>query len=218
MGRRVKINKLNSIDPRGNLYYVKLKTECGILYKIGFTTYESVEARMSYGGSDDWRYIDKVLMFKYLPDAFKVEQKLHSILYKKKVFEEYSANENFPLSKNGQTELYIDDVLDLDPYFSESQKVETIRKLKDKRLLIAGRTTGQNSFENILIKFSVILIAPLGLVIIIIISILEGVNTKKEVSEFFDRLTGGKRKEAEEEAEIRNKINSVMNEINIHTG
>lgn len=84
MGRRVRINKLNRTDPKGNLYYVKLNTECGILYKLGFTTLESVEARMSYGGSDDWRYIDKVLMFSYLPDAFEVEQKLHSCLNKKR--------------------------------------------------------------------------------------------------------------------------------------
>lgn len=216
MGRRIRSNTLKKTDPRGNLYYVKLNTECGILYKLGFTTLESVEARMSYGGSDDWRYIDKVLMFTYLPDAFEVEQKLHSCLDKKKAFEKYSANKDFPLSKNGQTELYIEDVLGLDPYFSENQKIETTRKLKDKKLFVAGRTAGQDGFENILVKFLVMLLAPLGLAIIILMSILEGGNTKKEISEFFDRLTGGKRKTAEEEAELKVKVKSIMHKINIH--
>lgn len=216
MGRRVRINKLNRTDPKGNLYYVKLNTECGILYKLGFTTLESVEARMSYEGSDDWRYIDKVLMFSYLPDAFEVEQKLHNCLNKKKAFEKYSANKAFPLRKNGQTELYIEDVLGLDPYYSEKQKIETTRKLKDKKLFVAGKTAGQAGFENILVKFFVILLAPLGLVVIILMSILESGDTKKEVSEFFDRLTGGKRKAEEEDAEIRAKVDSIMRKINVY--
>ena len=84
MARKIRRDRLHRADPKGNLYYVRLNTEYGIFYKIGFTTFGSVEARMSYGGSTDWQYIDKVLMFKNLPDAFEVEQKLHTYLDKKK--------------------------------------------------------------------------------------------------------------------------------------
>lgn len=216
MARKIRGNRLHRVDPKGNLYYVRLNTEYGIFYKLGFTTFRSVEARMSYGGSTDWQYIDKVLMFKNLPDAFEVEQKLHTYLDKKRVFAKYSADEELPLCGNGQTELYIEDVLHLDFYYSESKKIETVRKLKDKRLLIAGKTHEQDSFESILVKFFTILLAPLGLIIIIIIvmSKLEGGDTKREVSDFFDRLTRGEKEKEREDAELRAKLEVILRRIN----
>lgn len=215
MARRRIRNRLHRADPKGNLYYVRLNTEYGVFYKLGFTTFGSVKARMSYKGSTDWQYIDKVLMFKNLPDAFEVEQKLHAYLDKKRAFAEYSANQALPLYRNGQTELYIEDVLHLDFYYSESQSVETLRKLKDKKIFVAYKSQDQENFELLIIKFFTILLSPLGLIIIILMSKLEGGDTKKEVSDFFERLTGNnKEKEIKEEAEIRDKIENILRSIN----
>lgn len=214
MARKIRRDRLHRADPKGNLYYVRLNTEYGIFYKLGFTTFGSVEARMRYGGSTDWQYIDKVLMFKNLPDAFEVEQKLHTYLDKKKAFAKYSSNKEFPLCGNGQTELYIEDVLHLDFYYSESKKTETARKLKEKKLLIIGKTPEQDNFESILVKFFTMLLAPLGLIIIIVMSKLEGGDTKKELSSFFDRLTGGGKETEREEAELRAKLEVILRRIN----
>lgn len=196
---------------------MRLNTDCGVFYKLGFTTLESVEARMSYGGSNDWRYIDKVFLFLNLSDAYEVEQKLHSCLSSKKAFGRYSAAKDFPLSKNGQTELYIEDVLGLDPEYSENQRKETLYKLKDKRLFIAGKTHQQDKLENIFVavvgRLLLIPLAPIGLVLIILFSKLEGSDTKKEVADFFDRMTGGKRTAVRESAELKANLEGIMSRI-----
>ena len=108
-------------DMEGYLYYVRLKTSKGIFYKIGFTRQKSVEDRFSYGGSENYRLIDKVLLFKYSMYAYVYELLLHNHLSHVKaltsggltsLFRDLS---EYPLFKDGQTELYKHDVLGLDP-------------------------------------------------------------------------------------------------------
>lgn len=218
MARRTGYNQTMPTNKAGNLYYVRLNTECGVFYKLGFTTMRTVQARFEYGGSNDYQYIEKILLFVNLKDAFDVEQQLHSYLSKKKAFGKYSAAEEFPLSKNGQTELYIDDVLNLDPDFTESQSKDTARILKSKRLLIAGKTDEQGRRQDLFVSITVpillILFAPVSIVFIIVMSILEGKNTKNELLEFWDRMTGNKRQIAKEEIELKKNLESIMHRLN----
>ncbi len=64
----------------GYLYYIRLNTEKGLLYKIGFTKMENVEKRFSYGGSDKYKQIEKVFMYKYSMYAYDIELLLHNHL------------------------------------------------------------------------------------------------------------------------------------------
>lgn len=126
----------------GYLYYIRLKTEKGRFYKIGFTKMESVEDRFSYGGSENYKLIDKVLMYKYSMYAYDIEFLLHSHLRKFNTYNRYKfvnlfrdLNEH-PLFGDGQTELYKIDVLGLDsdykkPFISfDSAKGDFVRRRK----------------------------------------------------------------------------------------
>lgn len=183
----------------GHLYYVRLRTELGIFYKIGFTTMGSVEKRLNYKGSNDARYIDKVLLFSYLQDAYDVEQKLHGLLYKKRAFSEYSADHNFPLSKNGQTELYTEDVLNLDSSYTDSQRIDTEQKLHNKRLEMRGKTKSQDDLENSIVKLVMILFSPLIILLRIVIALFEKKNIGDELSEITDSIFNDNKKAREVE-------------------
>lgn len=112
-------------DMEGYLYYIRLKTSKGIFYKIGFTRQKSVEDRFSYGGSKNYQLIDKVLFFKYSMYAYEYELLLHNHLCHVKALESGSFASLFrdlseyPLFKDGQTELYKHDVLGLDPHYKK---------------------------------------------------------------------------------------------------
>lgn len=114
----------------GNLYYVRLRTPQGIFYKLGYTNLESVESRLRYQGKGDEKYIDKVLLFMYRSNAYNIEQLLHHHFRKKRAFGKFSADPSFPLSKNGQTELYVEDVMELDEDYTPQQLKQTKRAMK----------------------------------------------------------------------------------------
>ena len=124
----------------GNLYYVRLKTESGILYKLGFTSLESVHARLSYGGSGHEKLIDKVLFFEYFEDAFDIEDKFHSLFKNKAVFSKRYPKPYAPLFNNGQSELYAEDILMLDPEYSLEQAADVVRKLEISDYINKGMT------------------------------------------------------------------------------
>lgn len=123
---------------KGNLYYVRLKTNCGVLYKIGFTTLESVEKRLGYEGSRDVQLIDRVFLFLEFDDAYQIEQELHKLLYRKKAFGNYSNNRAFPLCKNGQTELFTEDVLKMDSSFTVDQGEASALNIRSKKSSLTG--------------------------------------------------------------------------------
>lgn len=115
--------------PDGHVYYVRLSTPKGRLYKIGFTKMASVEERFSYDGSDAYKLIDKVLLFKYSPYAYTIETDyLHGHLRSQKAYKDYGIKNLFrdssklPLFRDGQTELYQHDVLGLDPDYRPPRK------------------------------------------------------------------------------------------------
>jgi hypothetical protein len=112
----------NQHQQSGNLYYIKLKTDLGIFYKIGFTTYQNINDRFNYDNSNDYRLIQETLMFQYYDDAYLKEQRLHKQYKYKKAFYKYSNESYLPLPNNGQSELYYDDILSLDKNFSKKEK------------------------------------------------------------------------------------------------
>ena len=112
--------------PDGNLYYVRLKTPVGTMYKLGFTKMSSVRERLAYQKSGDEQYIDKVLLFAHRPDAFTVEEQLHGYFGQKRLFGKYAAQKDRPLAGNGQSELYANDILGLDPEFTKIQEKKEI--------------------------------------------------------------------------------------------
>lgn len=104
----------------GYLYYVRIKAEQGVFYKIGFTTFDSVQARLrQFGRPGDEDLVDHILLFEHFEDAFDIESKLHRSLLKKRAFSPFRQRTQMPLFRNGQSELYYDDVLGLDSAFSE---------------------------------------------------------------------------------------------------
>lgn len=119
----------------GNLYYIRLKTSFGLMYKLGYTSMESVEARLAFNGTGDEKFIDKILFFLSFDDAYDIELTLHEYFAAKSFFRNYQ-DIDMPLSGNGQTELYLEDILSLDNEYSTDQAVEThksIRRFQMKR-------------------------------------------------------------------------------------
>lgn len=111
--------RLAPSSPAGHLYYVRLKTEFGQFYKLGFTKAGSVAERFSYGGSNYHESIDNEFLFVYLDDAYDVETRLHRHFSTKKSFGMFSAIPDMPLYRNGQGELYYADILKLDPNYTQ---------------------------------------------------------------------------------------------------
>ncbi|HGY9638059.1 TPA: GIY-YIG nuclease family protein [Pseudomonas putida] len=129
--------KINFTGDVGNLYYVRLNTPLGKFYKIGFTKMKSVNDRLAFQGTGDEKYIDEVLYFKFHLGALDLEQCLHGHFHDKAAFRQYSADVDMPLPKNGQSELYYDDVLNLDAGFTPEQAKLTRKAVE---LAIAKRT------------------------------------------------------------------------------
>jgi hypothetical protein len=127
MRYRTKHNYRSGFKPpeqqSGHLYYVRLKTSVGTMYKLGFTAMPSVHARLAYQGLGHEKMIDAVLLFHYLDDAWTVEQELHDYFRTKAIFA--TKEEHMPLFRNGQSELYRYDILGLDPLFKGSQSEAT---------------------------------------------------------------------------------------------
>lgn len=101
-------------DPSGNVYYARLLTNQGIFYKLGYTKKSTLHERMAYGGTDDERLIDQVLLFSFQPDAWDIEQTLLENFDKLKAFGKYSNDKAFPLAGRGQSELFREDILGID--------------------------------------------------------------------------------------------------------
>ena len=108
-------------DPSGNLYYARLSTPSGPVYKLGYTTMQTVHERLSFNGQGDEQMIDAVLFFSYFADAYAMEQVLHNSFSHLAPFHKNDPKWYFPLSGNGQSELYFEDVLGLDPNYTQVQ-------------------------------------------------------------------------------------------------
>jgi hypothetical protein len=120
----------------GNLYYVRLCTPVGMLYKIGFTTMGSVHERLAFRGDGTDTLIDRVLLFAHFSDASDLEQELHKLFRRSAAF--CGWDEQMPLFANGQSELYCEDVLELDNNYSRRQSLETAEEIEFVRHVAYG--------------------------------------------------------------------------------
>ena len=77
---------------------------------------ESVQARFAYKGNGDENLIDEVLFFEYFDNALEMERTLHSYFADRALFPG-KGEPDMPLAANGQSELYSEDVLVLDPSY-----------------------------------------------------------------------------------------------------
>lgn len=123
----------------GHLYYIRLKTNFGPLYKLGFTSMSSVYERFAYKGNGDEKLIDEVYLFAYDREAFYHEVKLHSHFGRKKAFGEFSNRIDFPLYQNGQSELYYSDILGLDSSYTEERGQQTFDAIHLRRASASSR-------------------------------------------------------------------------------
>jgi hypothetical protein len=107
----------------GYVYYARFNTNKGKFYKIGFTKMKTIEKRFSYNGSENYKLIDEVFMYKYSLYAYEIEHMFHSVLSWEQTYGYHSIRKYFldlskhPLFGDGQTELYKEDVLGLDPQY-----------------------------------------------------------------------------------------------------
>jgi len=108
-------------DPAGNVYYARMKTKWGTFYKLGYTSQSSLENRLNYGQKSDGDLVDRVLLWSWSDTALREEQSLHGLFQDKRVFGKYGRFHNGPMYKNGQSELYAEDILDLDPECTDEQ-------------------------------------------------------------------------------------------------
>ena len=118
----------------GTLYYVRLKTSVGILYKLGYTTLSSVEERLAYQGRGDEKLLDRVLFFKHFDNAAEMESAAHEHFIRKSAFGRFSNEPGMPLFGNGQSELYAEDILGVDPNYLAGQSSNTLVKIMEKRM------------------------------------------------------------------------------------
>jgi hypothetical protein len=114
----------------GNLYYVRLKTPVGPLYKLGYTTMKSAQERFAFQGENHEALIDQVLFFGYFDDAFDLEDQLHQHFRSQAAFSKKYPQAHGPLYKNGQSELYSEDILGLDSQYASEQSERTKQNLK----------------------------------------------------------------------------------------
>lgn len=116
---------------QGHVYYVRLKTRFGPAYKLGFTAGGSVEERLGFQGKGHELLIDEVLYFEHWNDAYEIETELHGLLAHKQAFRGMGAHlEDMPLAGNGQSEVYLEDVLGLDWKFTPEQAKQTLENIR----------------------------------------------------------------------------------------
>lgn len=120
----------------GNIYYVRLRTEVGLVYKLGFTARASVEQRLSWGGRDDDRLVDSTIAFVNSENALSIEQTFHAFFRETALFPMPEAD--MPLFDNGQSEIYAEDILGLDPAYTPHQAAQTRENLLILRLRRRG--------------------------------------------------------------------------------
>lgn len=123
-------------DKEGNLYYVRLKTSLGPMYKLGFTTMASVKERFAFQGAGHEDQIDKVIAFVPDTGALLIEQRLHRHFKRHSVFP--IIERDMPFAGNGQSELYVEDILQMDFEYTPEQGKRVHAALMQGRMAQAG--------------------------------------------------------------------------------
>jgi hypothetical protein len=134
-------------DPEGILYYVRLKTQFGVLYKLGFTSLESVHERLAYQGRGHEKLIDAVLFSAHFDDALVLEQCLHDHFKSRSLFP--VPDRDMPLFENGQSEIYADDILGLDKTYTECRAKAVVSAIQTWKLRRLGKTESEIATQAI---------------------------------------------------------------------
>jgi hypothetical protein len=100
----------------------------------------SVEARLAFKGDGAERLIDEVLLFHYFTDGWEREQELHALFTPEKLFP-CGSWIHMPLHKNGQSELYGADILQLDHRYTEQQ----LKDVEDNVLVFDTTSAGDRN-------------------------------------------------------------------------
>lgn len=112
----------------GHVYYVRLTTPVGLMYKLGFTSLGSVQERFAYQAKGHEKLIDRVLLFAFFEDALAMERDLHAHFSSKALFP--IEDRHMPFFANGQSEIYCEDILGLDGKFKQAQSIETRQNIR----------------------------------------------------------------------------------------
>lgn len=172
-------------NPAGNIYYARMKTKWGIFYKLGYTSKSSLEERLNYGEKNDGSLIDCVLLWSWSDNALHEEQRLHGLLHDKRVFGKYGKFHNGPMYKNGQSELYAEDILDLDADCTESQVKNSLKAVEKIGVEYRNNPIGDHPIWHVVGAVLMVVFSPL----ILLRKILEEVvpAMKKEKEEYLKR-------------------------------
>jgi Meiotically Up-regulated Gene 113 (MUG113) protein len=163
-GRQISIDGLERLEPRkprgtgpqaiaGYVYYARLKTKFGPLYKLGYTSLGSVQERLAYQGKGHDRLIDVVLAFAPFDNALEVEQRLHAKFAHRQAFPKHLQHPDDPLQGNGSSEIYATDVLKLEDV-SEDILLEREYAVEESLMRERMKRAGQSS-ERIAEKLAV---------------------------------------------------------------
>lgn len=117
-------------NPKGHVYYARLKTPQGIFYKLGYTSKATLVERMSYGNTGDEKLIDHQFFFTFREDAWDVEQTLLEYFDSHRAFGKFSNDPKMPLGGRGQSELFQRDVLGLDDDLYRIEDEDTKKAIK----------------------------------------------------------------------------------------
>jgi len=148
-------------NPAGYVYYVRLKTRWGLFYKLGYTNQPTLEHRFNYGEKNDWDLVDRVLLWAWSDTALQDELRLHELLHDKRVFGRYGRFHNGPLYKNGQSELYAEDILDLDPDCTDEQVKSSIKAAKKIGIEYRNDPIGDHPIWHVVFALLKVLLSPL---------------------------------------------------------
>jgi hypothetical protein len=125
-------------NPAGYVYYARLRTDYGMLYKLGYTKKRSLAERMAYGGHGDEKLIDQEIFFTYREDAWDVEQTLLDYFTSQRAFGKYSKDARKPLCGRGQSELFARDILGLDDSLYITPDAQTLAKIRAQGEEVGG--------------------------------------------------------------------------------
>lgn len=139
----------------------------------------SVEQRFSYNNSTNYNLIDEVLLFEHDYNAHSREQKIHRKYRMKKAFSKYSNKTYFPLAKNGQSELYYEDILEKDSSYSKEKAELT-------KLNIKAMEMNKNILGYIVMFLAFIALFPISLgVVLVVLFLSEPIDKSLPFSEAY---------------------------------
>jgi len=124
-------------DKEGYVYYVRLNTPLGFLYKLGFTSMPSVKERFAFQNKGHENQIDFQYPFMKSKNALSIEQTLHAHFEHKAAFP--IPEDGMPFFENGQAELYVEDVLEMDPEYTQEQADRVEAAIFEARMRRIGK-------------------------------------------------------------------------------